>query len=169
MESRAKFLGHAIHPILVMFPAGLLLISLVFDALRLLRGDKKWGSSATRNIITGCITGWIAAIPGAVDWWHLPQGSRAKRVATVHAITNQLGLLSFLGSWLMRRKNEDSTPTAALGLSVLGATFIGLGGWLGGELVERLGVGVTPGANLDAPSSLTHPHWKNHQHEIGEE
>jgi len=31
-----------------------------------------------------------------------------------------------------------------------------LGGWLGGELVERLGVGVTPDANLNAPNSLTH-------------
>jgi hypothetical protein len=28
-------------------------------------------------------------------------------------------------------------------------------GWLGGELVDRLGVGVDPGANLDAPSSLS--------------
>jgi hypothetical protein len=29
--------------------------------------------------------------------------------------------------------------------------------WLGGELVERLGVGVDEGANLDAPSSLSGP------------
>jgi hypothetical protein len=29
--------------------------------------------------------------------------------------------------------------------------------WAGGELVERLGVGVDPGANLDAPSSLSGP------------
>jgi len=28
-------------------------------------------------------------------------------------------------------------------------------GWLGGELVDRLGVGVSDGANLDAPSSIT--------------
>jgi len=27
--------------------------------------------------------------------------------------------------------------------------------WLGGELVERLGVGVDDGANLDAPNSLS--------------
>jgi hypothetical protein len=29
--------------------------------------------------------------------------------------------------------------------------------WLGGELAERLGVGVDEGANLDAPSSLSGP------------
>ncbi|HYP39865.1 MAG TPA: hypothetical protein VEX13_05850, partial [Chloroflexia bacterium] len=28
-------------------------------------------------------------------------------------------------------------------------------GWLGGELVDRLGVGVDQGANLNAPSSLS--------------
>jgi hypothetical protein len=28
-------------------------------------------------------------------------------------------------------------------------------GWLGGELVDRLGVGVDDGANLNAPSSLS--------------
>jgi hypothetical protein len=28
-------------------------------------------------------------------------------------------------------------------------------GWLGGELVDRLGVGVDDGANLHAPSSLS--------------
>jgi hypothetical protein len=28
-------------------------------------------------------------------------------------------------------------------------------GWLGGELVERLGVGVDEGAHLQAPSSLS--------------
>jgi hypothetical protein len=29
--------------------------------------------------------------------------------------------------------------------------------WLGGELVDRLGVGVDDGAHLNAPSSLTSP------------
>nr|WP_176730591.1 hypothetical protein [Micromonospora mirobrigensis] len=28
--------------------------------------------------------------------------------------------------------------------------------WLGGELVERLGVGVSDEAGVDAPSSLSH-------------
>jgi len=39
-----------------------------------------------------------------------------------------------------------------IGLGIAGAL---LGGWLGGELVERLGVGVDPDANLNAPNSLT--------------
>jgi hypothetical protein len=30
-----------------------------------------------------------------------------------------------------------------------------IAGWLGGELVDRLGVGVDDGANLNAPNSLS--------------
>jgi len=45
---------------------------------------------------------------------------------------------------------------AAFALSFIGVAAALLGGWLGGELVERLGVGVTPEANLNAPNSLTH-------------
>ena len=38
--------------------------------------------------------------------------------------------------------------------------LVGLGialvtGWLGGELVTRLGVGIDPGAHLNAPNSLS--------------
>ena len=40
-------------------------------------------------------------------------------------------------------------------LALLGVGLGGVTGWLGGELVERLGVGVDDGANLDAPNSLS--------------
>jgi uncharacterized membrane protein len=42
-----------------------------------------------------------------------------------------------------------------LGLLVVVALAL-LTGWLGGELVSRLGVGVDDNAELNAPSSLTH-------------
>ena len=169
MDSRAKFLGHAIHPILVMFPAGLLLISLVFDGLRLLTGKKQWGEVAFWNIVAGIISGYIAAIPGLVDWWHLPKGSRAKSVGTAHAISNNLGLGLFIAGALLRRDAKGDPSTAALACSVAGATGIGLGGYLGGELVERLGVGVTPGANVNAPWTLTHPEWKDEGRQMFDE
>jgi hypothetical protein len=40
-------------------------------------------------------------------------------------------------------------------LSLTGAFLMLMSGWLGGELVERLGVGVDDGANLNAPNSLS--------------
>ncbi|HEY6402108.1 MAG TPA: hypothetical protein VI479_11905, partial [Blastocatellia bacterium] len=40
-------------------------------------------------------------------------------------------------------------------LSLIGAVLMLITAWLGGEMVERLGVGVDEGANLNAPSSIT--------------
>ena len=44
--------------------------------------------------------------------------------------------------------------TTALVMSFVG---FGVAGWLGGELVDRLSVGVDDGANLNAPNSLKGP------------
>ena len=43
---------------------------------------------------------------------------------------------------------------AIVAFSFAGAILALVGGWLGGELVERLGVAVHEGANVNAPSSL---------------
>jgi uncharacterized membrane protein len=65
-------------------------------------------------------------------------------------------MVLFIASWLLRRYSPNVPAMAAFALSFIGVGASLLGGWLGGELVERLGVGVTPHANLNAPNSLTH-------------
>jgi uncharacterized membrane protein len=157
MNSRAKILGHGTHPLLVAFPIGLLISSIGFDILGLLTGDKKWSQIAFWNITAGCLSGWASMVPAAIDWWFLPWRTRAKRVATVHALAADTSINLFLASWLMRRNDPSNPPPKALLLSALGGAMLTVVGWLGGELVERLGVGVTPGAHLNAPNSLTHP------------
>jgi hypothetical protein len=63
--------------------------------------------------------------------------------------------LLFVASWGMRSDLPEQPETLASILSFVGFIAALLGGWLGGELVERLGVGVVEGANLNAPNSLT--------------
>jgi uncharacterized membrane protein len=63
----------------------------------------------------------------------------------------------FALSWLLRRPAPDVPVALALAASFVGAGLALVTGWLGGELVDRLGVGVDDGANLDAPSSLRGP------------
>ena len=157
MESRAKVLGHGAHPILVAFPIGLLISSIGFDLLRLITGRKIWGQVAFWNIIAGCVGGWVSMLPAAVDWWFLPWRTRAKRVATIHAVVADTGINLFFASWLVRRRDPENPSPKALLLSALGGAVLGLVGWLGGELVQRMGVGVEHGANLDAPNSLRAP------------
>jgi hypothetical protein len=51
--------------------------------------------------------------------------------------------------------------------SFAGAILALFTGWLGGELVDRLGVGVDEDANLDASSSLHAHHDARHAHVVG--
>jgi len=73
------------------------------------------------------------------------------------AVVADSGINLFLASLVLRSKDPENPPLKALLLSMLGGLVLGLVGWLGGELVQRMGVGVTPGASLDAPNSLISP------------
>ncbi|UBU16321.1 DUF2231 domain-containing protein [Nonomuraea gerenzanensis] len=86
-----------------------------------------------------------------------PGGRRAKRVGALHGIGNVLVLVLvlFAGSWLLRTGTDWVPTVPALVLSFAGVLVGGVAGWLGGELVDRLGVGVDEGANVNAPSSLS--------------
>jgi uncharacterized membrane protein len=101
------------------------------------------------------ITGLLAALFGLIDWLAIPPGTRAKRIGQWHAIGNVIVVVLFAASWWLRRIDPatPSTPAFILGLIGLGLALVT--GWLGGELVDRLGVGVYDDANLDAPSSLS--------------
>jgi uncharacterized membrane protein len=62
----------------------------------------------------------------------------------------------FALSWYLRRGQTLGPPTTPIVLSFIGVTLLVITGWMGGELVDRLGVGVDDGAHLDAPNSITH-------------
>jgi len=64
-----------------------------------------------------------------------------------------LGL--FILSWILRRENPETPPTGAIVAGLTGVVISLATAWLGGELVDRLGVGVDDGAHLDSPSSLS--------------
>jgi uncharacterized membrane protein len=64
-------------------------------------------------------------------------------------------MLLFGASWLMRWSNPADPGVFPVLLSLWGALLALVTGWLGGELVERLGVGVDDGAHLNAPNSLS--------------
>lgn len=155
MESRAKLFGHPIHQMLIVFPLGLLGMAVVFDVLAILLGNGYWSEIAYWMIAAGVVTGLLAAPFGAIDWWAIPAGTRAKRIGALHGIGNVVVVLLFAGSWLLRSVNPQTPDALALGLALGGFALALATGWLGGELVDRLAVGVDEGAHLDAPSSLT--------------
>ena len=156
MESRAKLFGHAIHPILIVYPLGLLSAAVIFDVIYLVTLNPTWTTVSFWMIAAGIIGGLLAAAFGLIDYLAIPSGTRAKRIGLLHGVVNLCVMILFIASWLLRRDSPEIPSTAAFALSFIGVGAALLGGWLGGELVERLGIGVTPGANVNAPNSLTH-------------
>jgi uncharacterized membrane protein len=155
MESRAKVAGHPIHPMLIVFPLGLLATAVVFDVIYLVTDQVRWTEVAFYMIGAGVIGGLAAAVPGTIDWLAVPRGTRARRIGLIHGVGNVVVVGLFLLSWLLRREAPSAPPTEAIVAGLMGAGLAVVTGWLGGELVDRLGVGVDDGAHLDAPSSLS--------------
>jgi uncharacterized membrane protein len=159
MDSRAKVAGHAIHPMLIPFPLGLLATAVVFDVLYLITDRTGFTVAAAFAIGAGIIGGAIAAPFGWIDWFAIPSDTRAKRIGLVHGLGNAVVLVLFAISWLLRANANAWIPSGwALTCSFAAVALAVATAWMGGELVERLSVGVDDGANVDAPSSLTHKH-----------
>jgi uncharacterized membrane protein len=158
MESKAKLAGHPIHQMLIVLPLGLLVMAVLFDIIRMFTGVTALATASYYNILAGVISGLVAAVFGLVDWLAIPQNTRAKSVGMWHGLGNVLVVVLFAVSWWLRRGEASFVPSnVAFSIGVVGLLLGAVTGWLGGELVDRLGVGVDPGANLDAPSSLKAP------------
>ena len=153
--SKAQVKGHPIHPMLIPFPLGLLGTAVIFDLLARFAGQTSLALATPPMIAAGIITGLLAAIFGAIDWAAIPSGTRAKGIATAHGLGNVVIVVLFAIAWWLRRDTPGPPDGLPLALQVIGLLGALVTGWLGGELVDRLGVGVDPGAHLNAPSSLS--------------
>ena len=102
----------------------------------------------------------VAAVPGFIDWLAIPARTRAKRVGRLHMILNLIVIGLFVIS-LVARGNTDGgyqrAGAAAMVWGWLGIVLALVSSWLGGELVETLGIGVRDDAHPDAPSALSNP------------
>ena len=154
MDSKAKFAGHSVHPILIVFPLGLLATSFMFDVIYLWSRNPQWAQVSEYMIGAGIVGGVVAAIFGLWDWLAIPANTRAKEVGLWHGVGNAVVLALFAVSWYLRLPAPYLPSGFAIFLSLIGVVIACVTGWLGGELVERLGVGVHDGADLNAPNSL---------------
>jgi uncharacterized membrane protein len=90
---------------------------------------------------------------GLIDWLGIPSGTRAKMVGLSHGISNVVMVALFAASWLLRSGAPGDPGVLPIVLSFLGVGLASLGGFLGGELVFRMGIGVAQGANPNASGS----------------
>jgi uncharacterized membrane protein len=150
MASPASIGGHPIHPMIIPFPIGLWVFSLVADVIYLWRGNPVWKDwIAFYSLLAGIIGAAAAAVPGLIDWLSITDKAVVK-IANWHARLNVIALLIFAGSFYLRTirgsnlvSGNYSIPVV---LSLLGVVLITISGWLGGEMVFKHGVAVNKGS-----------------------
>jgi uncharacterized membrane protein len=146
MASPASIGGHPIHPMIIPFPIGLWVFSLIADAIYLWRGNPVWRDYiAFYSLLGGIIGAAVAAVPGFIDWLSLKDREVVK-IANWHARLNVIALLIFAASFYLRTASGaglvSGSYTIPIGLSVVGVILISISGYLGGEMVFKLGVAV---------------------------
>ncbi len=155
MESRLKILGHPVHPMLIVFPLGLLSTAVLFDVLYIVTENADLSTFSFWALAAGLVGGLAAAVFGVIDWLGIPKDTRARRVGAAHGAGNVIVVALFAASFLLRLDESAYLPDilpAVLG--ILGAGLALVTAWLGGELVYRLRVAVDDDAGLDASNSL---------------
>jgi uncharacterized membrane protein len=162
MASRASIGGHPIHPMLIPFPIGLLVFSLVADLIYLWRGNPIWKDYiAFYTMLGGIIGATAAAIPGLIDWATLTDRATVQ-VANWHARVNVITLLIFIVNFYLRTSSGAAwiadVPMLPVVLSVVGVIGLGVAGWLGGQLVFAHRVAVTSEAKAVSSQRETSQH-----------
>lgn len=137
---RLSVMGHPVHPIAQAIPAAVLPASTSFDALSYVMGDEEGFSKAGHyTLIFGLAGGAAAAATGVLDYYEI-HNRPVRRTALYHGLSNVALMASYTASLLLRRNGRAGL--SALSLSALGASLIGLSGYLGGKLVYEHGVRV---------------------------
>jgi uncharacterized membrane protein len=145
MYSRAKILGHPIHPMLIAFPVAFYTATFACFIIYAASGSPFWFRFATVSNWFGVGTAAVAALPGLVDWTAIPRKSSAKRTGLQHAALNTSALVLFLINAIINSGRwNDPHPGAATGivLSAFGLCATLPAGFLGWSLVQDHHVGV---------------------------
>ncbi len=126
------WLGHPLHPAIVLLPLGSWISASLLDLLPGRRRD------AARTLVgVGVASALPAAAAGWTDWSDLHP--EQQRIGLVHAAANAATIGLQLASWRARRRGRQARG-AALSLAALAVG--GTAAYLGGHLAYRLGAGI---------------------------
>lgn len=129
-------LGHPLHPILIHLPLGGWVIAGLLDFLPG-HADPRREHAADLTLMIGTVGSVGAIAAGWTDWANTR--GQARRTGLVHGLLNETAFLLSGASLLARHRGHRKLGKALSGTG-LGLTLVG--GFLGGQLVYRHGLGV---------------------------
>jgi uncharacterized membrane protein len=125
---------------LIVFPLGLFVFSLVADVVWLASRDASWWAAAWYTMGGGIVGALLAAGPGFVDL--LSTTGRARTIAIWHMAINLLAVVLYIVNFFVRM--DPAAPGGAvLALSIVGVGMLVVSGYLGGSLVYKHRIAVT--------------------------
>lgn len=136
---------------------GLLPASVAADVVGALGVEGAWWTIGFWTLAGGLAVGALAALAGLADFVALERDHPATRPSLYHLAATGTALVLFLGSLLVRegpRTPAGSREAWVLLLSGAGLVALLIGGWLGGQLVYRHGVGQRP---IEPPPTRERP------------
>lgn len=138
-----RLAGHPLHPMLVHFPVALWTLGFGADVGGLAAGADWWWRISFGCQALGVLTASVAMVAGVLDYAALPRDHAAQDTAVVHMLVMATAWLAYLASLALRGlPGVAPPPTAAVAAAGVGFAAMVVGGWLGGRLVYRFGVGV---------------------------
>ncbi|SDP18705.1 Uncharacterized membrane protein [Nakamurella panacisegetis] len=136
--SGERWFGHALHPALVVVPAGAWLVSAWYDRRGVATEDPHDEAVADATLRLGLAAAVPTALAGVAQF--LPTEGEARRIAAVHWALNAAAVSLYSASSVLR---SNGRRPAARRLALLALGLVGPGAYLGGHLAYRLGVGQT--------------------------
>lgn len=143
MRTPASIAKHPIHPMLVSFPIGLWIFSLICDLIAVsVAMPATWFTVAFYTMVGGLIGALAAAVPGLIDLLYYKGATPPiKKLAVTHMSINLVAVVLYIINIWIRAGSPTSMKTPVV-LSIIGVGLIGVSGWLGGQMVHVHGVGV---------------------------
>lgn len=145
MRTKISIQGHAVHQMLIPFPAAFLTGSLIFDLIGRLLNDGTFWQTGFYIGFAGIVMGLVAAVPGFLDFMlSVPPESTANKRALKHMSIMVTTLIIFGISLYLRKRPETMPENVPLILEAIGAAALTMGAWMGGTLVNRNFIGPDP-------------------------
>jgi uncharacterized membrane protein len=137
---------HPIHPMLVHFPLAAWIFMAVCDVVWMITGTPFFSHVASFLCLAGLVMGGLAAMFGAMDLQRVKGQKPLERIAIIHAslmgtawAVCAIALVLRIDDLYLTRIPE---PVLVIVLDFAVAALAAAGGFFGGELVYRHGVGV---------------------------
>src|SRR4051812_15492510 len=101
MRTPASIAGHPLHAMLIVFPVGLLVFSLICDLISLASSDATtWAAVARYTMAGGFIGALVVAIPGLIDLRSITD-AKVKKIGVMHMSLNLLAVVLYaINLWL---------------------------------------------------------------------